>query len=294
MNAMTQPPAPRLSPEWQDWLAGNIVRGCADPDLLRAMRDNGFDEHFARVAIGVVRSMTERVQQTQPNALVEYQADPPRLPAGVARVHAADREVEIGFVLSNPNVALVSGLLSEAECEKIIQLSQGKLRRSEVVDRASGKTEVSAVRTSEGTHFDRAENALVERLEKRIAALTGIPEENGEPLQILHYGVGDEYLPHHDYFDPKDPGTGVLVREGGQRVATLVMYLNDPAEGGDTVFPELELSVRARRGHAVYFEYLNAAGGLDARCLHAGTPVKRGEKWIATKWLRERPYSSGG
>jgi prolyl 4-hydroxylase len=75
-------------------------------------------------------------------------------------------------------------------------------------------------------------------------------------------------------------------------VATVVIYLREPEQGGDTYFPELELSVRPRRGSAVYFEYANARGELDSRCLHAGTPVLRGHKWIATKWLRQGPYST--
>jgi prolyl 4-hydroxylase len=77
---------------------------------------------------------------------------------------------------------------------------------------------------------------------------------------------------------------------GGQRVATLVIYLNEVAGGGDTVFPRIGLAIKPRSGCGVYFEYCNAAGELDERCLHAGAPVSNGEKWIATKWLRQRPY----
>jgi prolyl 4-hydroxylase len=114
--------------------------------------------------------------------------------------------------------------------------------------------------------------------------------EQGEPLQILHYGLKGEYLPHHDYFDPNDPGSPVILKTGGQRIATLVMYLNTPEEGGATHFPELDLDVKARKGSAVYFEYMNKNGQLDSRSLHAGMPVLKGEKWVATKWLRESNY----
>lgn len=290
---MTQPleppPIPRLAPDWQDWLAGNVVRGCSDADMLTVMRDSGFQEHYARVAISVVRSMTERVQQQAPQMLSNYRADPIRLPAA-PRVRAGDREVGIGFTLADPNVALVQELLTEQECEKLIALSSGKLRRSSVVDRQTGGEQVSAVRTSAGTHFERGENAIVARIEQRIAAITGIPVENGEPLQILYYQPGNEYLAHHDYFDPKDPGSDEILKWGGQRVATLVIYLNNVLEGGETRFPELSLDVKPQRGSGVYFEYMNAAGELDSRCLHAGVPVRQGEKWIATKWLRQRPY----
>ncbi|HEY5634761.1 MAG TPA: 2OG-Fe(II) oxygenase [Burkholderiaceae bacterium] len=280
---------PRLPADWQEWLAGSVVRGAGDDEMLAKMRAGGFDDYYARVAISVVRSLTERAQQQVSAIAVDYQSDPLRLPAQ-ARPRAADREVTIGFALYNPNVALLADLASAQECEKLMQLAAGKLRRSEVVDRGSGGHLVSHVRTSEGTHFERGENAIVQRIEQRIAALTGLPVENGEPLQILHYGTGGQYLPHHDYFDPADPGTAEQVRHGGQRVATVVIYLNDVAEGGETAFPELELTVRPRQGSAVYFEYTNARGELDARCLHAGAPVARGEKWIATKWLRQSAY----
>jgi prolyl 4-hydroxylase len=281
-----------LAPDWQDWLTSSLVGGARDEELLRSMVDAGFDDGYARVAITLVRSMTERIRQQNPAALEEYVADPIRLPAAGTVIRVADREVRLSMVLANPNVALVDNLLSEQECDKLIQLAQGKLRRSEVVDPASGRLEVSGVRRSEGAHFGYGENAIVARIEARVAALTGIPIPNGEPLQLLHYPVGGEYEPHHDYFDPAFDGTASMLEQGGQRVATIVMYLREPEQGGDTWFPELELSVRPRRGSAVYFEYANARGQLDVRCLHAGMPVLRGHKWIATKWLRERPYAS--
>lgn len=286
------PPPPGLSPQWQDWLASNIVRGVGDAELLAGMTDGGFDVAYARVAISVVRSMTVRVQQTAPSLLTDYESDPLRLP-NLNRFRAADREVGFGFVLVNPNVVQVTNLLSDDECQALIRLSQGKLKRSEVVERATGASEVSAIRTSEGAHFERGENAVVSRLEARLEALCGIPVANGEPLQMLHYGVGDEYKPHHDYFDPADRGSAALTKAGGQRVATFVIYLNDVEAGGETVFPELELSVKPHRGSAVYFEYHNQKQQLDPRCMHGGAPVTKGEKWIVTKWLRQGPYVSG-
>jgi len=280
-----------IHPEWQDWLTSSLVRGAEGEALLAAMRDGGFGEDYARVAISVMRSMTERVREQHPRMLDDYTPDPIRLPAAGTRLRAADREVRLAMVLANPNLALVEDLLSEQECDKLIQMAQGKLRRSEVVDPQSGRLEISGVRLSEGAHFAYGENAIVARIEARIALLTGIPIAHGEPLQLLHYPVGGEYVPHHDYFDPAYEGASQQLAHGGQRVATMVIYLREPEQGGDTWFPELELSVRPRRGCAVYFEYANARGELDSRCLHAGMPVLRGHKWIATKWLRQGPYA---
>ena len=281
-----------IHPDWQDWLTAALVRGADDAALLAGMREGGFDDGYARVAISVMRSMTERVRRQNPAMLDDYAADPIRLPAAGTRLRVADREVRLAIVLADPNVALVEDLLSEQECEALIRMAQGKLRRSEVVDPRSGRLEISGVRRSEGAHFGYGENAVVARLEARVAALTGLPIVNGEPLQLLHYPAGGEYEPHHDYFDPAFEGSAVQLANGGQRVATVVMYLQEPEQGGDTYFPELELSVRPRRESAVYFEYANARGGLDTRCLHAGMPVLRGHKWIATKWLRQARYAS--
>jgi prolyl 4-hydroxylase len=291
MNTLfRQPPQPELNSAWQDWLTENIARGCAETDLIEVMVSNGFPAQYSAAAVSIVRALTERVRRDAPAAVAAaYRADPIRLP-DAPRVRAHDREVGIGMLMRSPNLALIEALLSADECEQLIALSAGKLTRSRVVDRAGGDNSVSAVRTSEGTHFERGEYALIARLEARIASLTGIPESHGEPLQILHYSGGDQYKAHHDYFDPTDPGSAAHTAVGGQRVATLVIYLNEVAGGGDTVFPRIGLAVKPRSGCGVYFEYCNAASELDDRCLHAGAPVSTGEKWIATKWLRQRPY----
>ena len=78
---------------------------------------------------------------------------------------------------------------------------------------------------------------------------------------------------------------------GGQRVSTLVMYLSDVEQGGETTFPDVGVSVVPKKGAAVYFEYCNSQGQVDPLSLHAGNPVIKGEKWIATKWMRQRKYN---
>ena len=136
--------------------------------------------------------------------------------------------------------------------------------------------------------FQRGENELVERIERRIARLVNWPEENGEGLQILQYRPGAEYKPHYDYFDPNEPGTPTILRRGGQRVGTVIMYLAEPAKGGGTVFPDVHLEVGPKRGNAVFFSYERPHP--STRTLHGGAPVLAGMKWIATKWLRERRF----
>ena len=281
-----------LPAQWQDWIAENLARGCGEADMAMVMIDNGFDPVYSANAISVIKDMARRLTAANVDlgSLSGYRCEPIRIPA-LSALESQGNSVGIGFVMTDPNVALLEDLLSPADCEELIEQSRGKLKRSEVVNRKTGGFEVDAVRTSEGTHFERGESETIRRIEQRIADVTGVPVENGEPLQILHYGVGGEYLPHHDYFEPDDPGSAVHVATGGQRIATIVIYLNTVPRGGETSFPSLDLSVRARAGNAVYFEYSNSDSELDERCLHAGVPVEEGEKWIATKWLRQSTYS---
>ena len=127
---------------------------------------------------------------------------------------------------------------------------------------------------------------FIQKIDKRISEVMNWPIENGEGIQILNYKIDDQYKAHFDYF----PEQQVDLDKGGQRVSTLVMYLNDVEQGGETSFPEIGLSVAPKKGSAVYFEYFNSKGQLDSATLHSGDPVKKGEKWIATKWMRQSPY----
>ena len=161
-----------------------------------------------------------------------------------------------------------------------------------MVSNADGSSVLDNVRTSYGTYFTRRSVPALSAIEERLAALTGLPVEHGEGLQVLKYGVGARYVPHFDFFAPEIAGSAAHVTPtfGGQRAATVVMYLNTPAGGGDTEFPSVGVRVAAVEGHACFFSYLSKAGVLDRSSLHGGSPVTAGEKWIATWWVRTGRY----
>jgi prolyl 4-hydroxylase len=198
---------------------------------------------------------------------------------------AGDRQVQVLTTLKHPRVVVFGGLLSDEECVALMELAEPRMSRSETVDNATGGSEVNAARTSDGMFFERGQHPLIMTLEQRIADLLRWPVENGEGLQILRYRPGAEYRPHHDYFDPVHSGTPRILERGGQRVGTLVMYLNTPEGGGATTFPEVGLEVAPVRGNAVFFSYDRAHA--STKTLHGGAPVTAGEKWVATKWLRQ-------
>ena len=289
MNAMTH-----LPPEWHNWIQENLSRGCAPQSLIDDMVRNHFDPVFARAAVnGVMSGPFVATSQPQPQAQAKpaggYVYEKPRLHPGNL-IRTSDRDVRIVTRVNRPMIAVLDGVLSEEECDELIRRSADKMRRSTTVDPLTGKHEVIADRSSEGTFFALNADPFIARLDRRISEVMNWPVENGEGLQILHYGVGGEYKPHFDYFPPEDPGSQVQMTIGGQRVSTMVMYLNEVEEGGTTIFPEIGLEVVPKKGSAVYFEYTNSHNQLDRLTLHGGSPVTRGEKWIVTKWMRQRRY----
>jgi prolyl 4-hydroxylase len=293
MNAMTQ-----LSPEWHNWIRENLSRGCAPQTLIDDMVRNRFDPVFARAAVNNVMAngssfaapFQEKPKAASPSASASaYVYEKPRFHAGNL-IRTSDRDVRIVTRVHRPMVAVLDGVLSEEECDELIRLSSHKMQRSTTVDPLSGKHEVIADRTSEGTFFLVNSDPFITRIDRRIGEVMNWPVENGEGLQVLHYGVGGEYKPHFDFFPPEDPGSQAQMTVGGQRVSTMVMYLNEVEGGGTTIFPEIGLEVVPKKGSAVYFEYFNSQNQIDKLTLHAGAPVTRGEKWIVTKWMRERRY----
>jgi len=212
----------------------------------------------------------------------------PDLTQAPSVLQAPDRRVEVLMSMRSPRLIVFGGLLSDDECDQMIELARPRLARSETVHNPSGGSEVHESRTSDGMFFERGEHAVIDRIERRLAALLNWPLQNGEGLQVLRYRPGAQYKAHHDYFEPAASGTPTILQRGGQRVASIVMYLNTPPRGGGTGFPDVGVEVGPMRGNAVFFSYDRAH--VMTRSLHAGLPVLEGEKWVATKWLREREF----
>ncbi|BAQ08597.1 2OG-Fe(II) oxygenase [Bacillus sp. OxB-1] len=188
-----------------------------------------------------------------------------------------DREIDIVIRLEEPLVVVLGNVLSNEECDELIRLSKDKIKRSKI-----GTTrEENELRTSSGMFIEESENELVARIETRISSIMNIPIEHGEGLQILQYTPGQQYKAHYDFFSSTSKVTN-------NRISTLVMYLNDVEQGGETFFPKLNFSVTPKKGMAVYFEYFYTDPHLNELTLHGGAPVITGEKWVATQWMRKQ------
>ncbi|NMM80094.1 proline dioxygenase [Acidovorax sp. SRB_14] len=287
--ASTRSTAPAVTPALREWIIAQAQANVAAPALLQSMQDAGWAEDVAMEAL-------ESTLREHLSGVAEQQGLPPVVPVpeptlqtSPARINVGDRQVDVLVSLALPRLVVFANLLSAEECEALIDAARPRMARSLTVATRTGGEEVNGDRTSRGMFFPRGDTAVVRTLEARIAKLVHWPVENGEGLQVLHYPPGAEYKPHYDYFDPTEPGTPTLLRRGGQRVATLLVYLNTPTEGGGTTFPHAHMEVAAQRGNAVFFSYERPHP--DTRTLHGGAPVLSGEKWIATKWLREREFN---
>lgn len=278
----------QVTPELRKWIVDQAQAGHSAESVLKAMLASGWSEDVAIEAMEATLRGHLEVQAQAQGLPAGVPVPDPALDESPLYIDAGDRKVAVLQCMYNPRVVVFGDLLSAEECEQLIELAKPRLARSLTVATKTGGEEVNADRTSNGMFFQRAENELVRRIEQRIARLVNWPEENGEGLQILQYGPGAEYKPHYDYFDPSEPGTPTILKRGGQRVGTLVMYLAEPEKGGGTVFPDVHLEVAPRRGNGVFFSYDRAHP--STRTLHGGAPVLAGEKWIATKWLRERRF----
>jgi len=196
------------------------------------------------------------------------------------KIKTQDREIQILAKVEEPLVVLLGNVLSDEECDNLIQLSQDKLKRSKV----GSDRQVNDIRTSSSMFFEEGENELVARIENRLSELMGIPVENGDGLQILKYEPDQQYKEHFDYFT----STNRVIQNN--RISTMVLYLNDVEEGGETYFPKLNFSVSPQKGMAVYFEYFYTDSALNEATLHGGAPVIKGEKWVATQWMRKQRF----
>lgn len=239
----------------------------------------GFDPKFAYetlfeiVGSGNVKSVRSSYQYEKVPLLKEQNM-----------IHTSDQTVYIRSKIVKPVIIQMENVLTDEECDLLIEWAGERLQPSTVIDANSGAEKAAAGRTSKGMYFNLRENQVISRIEKRIAEITSYPVENGEGLQVLKYKVGEEYKAHFDFFPEKK----VNQTKGGQRVATMLLYLNNVESGGETIFPKTNLTVVPKKGSAVFFHYGNSLGEVDRMSLHSSIPVKAGEKWVATKWIRQK------
>tara|TARA_B100000519_G_C14051513_1_gene347637 strand:- start:134 stop:730 length:597 start_codon:yes stop_codon:yes gene_type:complete len=188
---------------------------------------------------------------------------------------------DINHVYEFPN------LLTDEECNKIIELSKDKIKRSTVIGE-SQKNDISTIRTSSNTFLNNSIDPLMKQINDKIYSIIKINTENYEDLQVVQYKPGQFYKAHWDACDPKkDERCNLDVLKGGLRFATFIIYLNDDMEGGETEFPLINKKIKPEKGKGIlFFNLENDLLNRRELSKHAGLPPTKGVKWMCNKWIR--------
>ncbi len=191
---------------------------------------------------------------------------------------------------ASPPFRAYADFLSPAICAYLIERARPKLVPARVNDARGGGLKLDAMRTNTGAVFSVVDTGVVIQLVRaRIARTAAVAANALEPIEVLHYEVGQTYKPHVDFFHANLPTFSEEMRVKGQRIRTCLVYLNDDFEGGETEFPKLDMKFRGGAGDALFFESVGANGAGDMTTLHTGLPPERGEKWLFSQWIRSKP-----
>ena len=250
---------------------------------------------------------------------------------------------------TNPPIFEVPDFISEEDCDHIVEMSEKKgLIESRVFtkkDEAENNQNTAVERRSSSTYLTPyggdIESEFMETIYKRISKLLNIPVEVirwSEPQAIGRYVPGGFYHAHLDSTDAENNlpccfQTSCESKDGNKfsanrdccricRYATVLYYLSDVEEGGETAFPfadttfremlEIDDShswknlteychdspvvVKPKKGKAVFWynHTLDKNGyiaSVDKRSYHGGCDVIKGTKWIATNWISTPKYN---
>lgn len=269
-------PVPRDLPRARALLRRAVAIGHVDAALmevaLTANGSGGVPDWPRAVALLKAAAEHDPVAQEQRRLLDEMNLDD----------CGAPQKVLAPEPLTGDAIQRFAAFASAAECAHIAGAGADLLAPAVVVDPQTGRQVAHPVRTShEAVIGPMRESLVVQAINRRIALCSHTAVEQGEALTLLRYQPAQQYRLHHDSI------TGT----GNQRIATALLYLNDGYTGGETHFPEFELTIVPRAGDLVVFRNLTADGRPDPRMRHAGLPIIRGVKWLATRWIRSRPFS---
>ena len=280
-------------PESAARAAGILATGVSTPPdwtralawLVRAAQAGWPSAQRQLLALCDDRTLADRAAQS-PDAHTDWRAL-----AKAVRLDDWRRGPPATIHSDDPRVSTFPGLIRKALCDVLMSFATGRLERARVYDPVAGNDIVVPHRSNTVAAFGVREIEMVHALlQSRMAAVSGLPERWMEGPTVLHYAPGEQIRDHYDFVDPSSTTdyAGEIARNG-QRIVTFIVYLNDDYDGGETVFPRLALSHKGRLGEGILF--VNALPDLspDRRMIHAGRPTTRGEKWIVTQFIRNRP-----
>lgn len=300
--------APFSPEEGANWLARAADAGAPEGHRLTATlaaagigRPQGWSEALDRLETGAALGEPACQAQLRLLAACPDGITVREVPAGASwralrdavDVAAWTAAVERRPVCEAPRIREVDRFLAPNVCDWLIAAARGRLERATMYNPASKRNEPHPGRTNSTFLFDvRRADVVVALVRARIAATVKIPLPCFEPTQVFHYAPGQTIAGHYDYLEAREMtryGTGE--RYDGQRIATFLIYLNDDYQAGETIFPKVGYSFKGRRGSALFFANVDAAGEPERLSLHAGAPPTGGDKWIISQWIHNQPFT---
>ena len=266
-----------------DWIAAYLALRAGG--ALSAAEGGGLAQKLRAARAPLAERLCDP-DETAPACLPDFSS----LERTLADFDPATEEVKKSFLHRAPDIFRVERLLPPLVCDYVICAAAGLLKPSAVVNSEKASADHAAFRTSDGAMFGLLDLDLaLMAVYARLARGAGLPAAHCELMGVLRYRPGQEYKPHHDYL-PEDAADYSEVKRSGQRMRTLLVSLNDGFEGGETVFPKLDLRYAGKTGDALAFHNTDDAEKPYPETLHAGAPVSAGEKWLLTLWIRARPF----
>ncbi|CAG9119278.1 unnamed protein product [Plutella xylostella] len=183
-----------------------------------------------------------------------------------------------------PDIFIFYDVMSDAEIEHIKDMARPRFKRAVVHDPATGELVPAHYRISKSSWLKDEEHPIVERISRRVTHMTQLDMRSAEELQVVNYGIGGHYEPHYDFARKRE---NAFVNFPGNRIATVLFYMSDVAQGGATVFTELGLSLSPVKRAAAFWLNLHPSGEGDLATRHAACPVLRGSKWVSNKWIHQ-------
>lgn len=189
----------------------------------------------------------------------------------------------------SPRVRMSESFVPPGVGEWIITQVRGRMRPALMYHGDVKQEVVDPHRSCSDFEYDLLDSDLILTLVRnRIAAVTGLPVAAMEPPRVFHYAVGQDIKAHYDRLND---GIGDYAGSGykGDRIATFLLYLNDDFDGGELEFPLVGQRFKGKTGDALYFAHVDQAGKRERLSLHAGLPIRRGEKYVLSQWIHDRP-----
>jgi len=188
-------------------------------------------------------------------------------------------------------IAVVHEFITQDECEEILAHSWQNMKDSTVASK-DGKGTKHSKRTGSNTWLSHDASPIIKGVAERISQMVRMPLKNAEPFQVVHYEENQEYDYHWDSFDESDDvDTDSYMKNGGQRLITVLGYLRDVPKGGETGFNHLGVNIQPRRGSViVWWNVEPNTTKREIKSQHAGLPVLEGEKYAFNLWFREKEF----